>query len=47
MKKKLIIAPEVYFQQKYEKGCDVWALGVMIYFLLCRELPFDDMNSLE
>lgn len=33
--------------EKYERECDVWSLGVMMYFLLSRELPFDDLNQIE
>lgn len=33
--------------EKYERECDVWSLGVMMYFLLSRELPFEDLSSIE
>ena len=33
--------------EKYERECDVWSLGVMMYFLLSRELPFEDFEEIE
>jgi calcium-dependent protein kinase len=38
------MAPEVLMHEKYEKECDLWSLGVMMYYLLCRELPFEDLD---
>ena len=40
-------APEVLLHEKYERECDVWSLGVMMYFLLSRELPFEDFEEIE
>ena len=33
-------APEVKFEQKYNKKADLWSIGVMIYQLLFNNLPF-------
>lgn len=36
------LAPELLQRQPYSKGVDVWALGVIVFVLLCGCLPFDD-----
>lgn len=39
------LAPEMLRRQAYSKAVDVWALGVIVYVLLCGCLPFDDDGS--
>ena len=36
------LAPEMLQRQTYSKTIDVWALGVIVFVLLCGCLPFDD-----
>ncbi|KAJ3324506.1 hypothetical protein HDU76_013407 [Blyttiomyces sp. JEL0837] len=35
------IAPEVLMEQEYSFGADFWSIGIIIYYLLTRELPFN------
>ena len=43
------VAPEILLSQPYNAAVDVWSAGVMLYLLLCGELPFyvDDENDEE
>ena len=36
------LAPEMIQRRNYTKSVDAWALGVIIFVLLCGCLPFDD-----
>ena len=40
------MAPEI-FTGKYGKECDIWALGIILYETLTKEVPFEgkDMNK--
>ena len=34
------IAPEILSNKSYDKRCDLWSLGVILFLLLSGELPF-------
>uniref|UniRef100_A0AAY5E8P8 non-specific serine/threonine protein kinase n=1 Tax=Electrophorus electricus TaxID=8005 RepID=A0AAY5E8P8_ELEEL len=40
------VAPEVLGPEKYDKSCDMWALGVIMYIVLCGYPPFYSNRSL-
>lgn len=40
------IAPEI-FKRRYTKSVDVWALGIILYLLLCGEVPFGHTAETE
>ncbi|MCJ1398683.1 hypothetical protein MMC11_001884 [Xylographa trunciseda] len=41
------MAPEIFNKSGHGKPVDVWAIGVITYFLLCGYTPFDRDSNLE
>jgi calcium/calmodulin-dependent protein kinase I len=41
------MAPEIFKKTGYGKPVDMWAVGVITYFLLCGYTPFDRESNLE
>ena len=39
------LAPEMIQRRQYSRAVDTWALGVIVFVLLCGCLPFDDDSS--
>jgi len=42
------MAPEVVQKKEYNEKCDVWSLGIILYFILTGEKPYDgeDINDI-
>jgi serine/threonine protein kinase len=39
------LAPEIILGKGHNKGVDYWALGILIYELLCHETPFEAADN--
>jgi serine/threonine protein kinase len=37
------MAPEIFKKTNYDNKVDIWALGVLIYFMLFGSFPFQGM----
>lgn len=39
------VAPELILGKSYDYGIDIWAFGVLLYEMICRNTPFIDGNK--
>lgn len=38
-------SPEIISRKSYDKATDIWSIGVLAYYLIYGQLPFDDEDS--
>jgi serine/threonine protein kinase len=41
------VAPEIVRGKGYNNKCDVWSMGVILFALLCGEVPFFSSKDKE
>ena len=39
------VSPEIINGENYSYECDIWAMGILMYFLLSGKVPFDGLNQ--
>jgi serine/threonine protein kinase len=35
------VAPEIFLGEEYDESVDMFSLGIIMYFMLCGNLPFN------
>jgi serine/threonine protein kinase len=41
----LYMAPEVIKEQPHDNKIDVWAAGILLYYMVARKFPFNSTNQ--
>lgn len=39
------LPPEVFKDEEYDEKMDIWAIGIILYCIVCRKLPFYDKDE--
>ena len=42
----LTISPEILKGENINNKCDIWSLGIIIYFMLFKEYPYNGKNEI-
>ena len=41
------MAPELFQKRQYDEKVDVYAYGVMLWEIICREVPYDGLDPVD
>ena len=41
------VAPEILVKQPYDKKIDIWSLGVLVYYIISGNYPFNDSSNIN
>ena len=39
-------APEIILREPYNNSVDIWSLGVIVYYIISGDMPFNDTNTI-
>ena len=41
------MAPEILFNDHNKNSCDLWSIGIIIYYLYYNKVPFDEKDIFQ